>query len=388
MHKAAAVRSLALFALLLLGCANAWALVPVSYRTMSGETWEQIARAHSVTTQALRAANPGVTDVAAEWLRLPEGAGPPRKPLVALMASGYKEIAGVVETARVGGVYRIVGRELFVGSWNGVDIVAGVAGGNLSNAAIGTTLLFQHFDVRVMGFVGIAGGGGTTRVGDALVASGAVQHDHGNWFDFELPRGEVFAGLTWSTRGPPIVSDAGRVARPVLVPPAELLARIRSSVSDVQLPQIGADIAAFHGVERYRPSVLVDGWSVSGAQFITSHHARATIERRLALTADRAGVPRPRHFIVDQEDFGAVQAAEEHGVPWFIVRVVVDLAAQKNAGVGIPLALYDTPDEIPAWLAKNGQQSHARDFDYSYFYRQIALVLTPIVKELGKGGSH
>lgn len=377
------MKYLALVALLLLGSTNAWALVPVSYRTLSGENWDQIAKAHSVTTEALRAANPGVTDVAAGFLKLPDRAVTPRKPLVALMASGYKEVAGIVETARITGVYRIVGRELHVGTWNGIDIIAGVAGGNLTNAAIGTTLLFQNFDVSVMGFVGIAGGGGTTRIGDALVASGAVQHDHGNWWDFEVAPGQVFAGMTWSMRGPPIITDTGRFARPVLVPPADMLARIQRSVSKVQLPPIGADIASFHGVERYSPSVLVDGWSVSGAQFITSHHARATMERRIALVADLAGVPRPRHFIVDQEDFGAVQAAEEHGVPWFIVRVVVDLAAQKNAGVGIPMSLYDTPDEIPAWLAKNGQESHKKDFDYSYFYRQVALVTAPIVKELG-----
>lgn len=380
------MKYLALFAVLLLGSTNVWAAVPVSYRTMSGESWEQIARTHNVTTEALRAANPGVTDVAAGWLRLPDSAVTPSKPRVALMASGYKEIAGIVETAKIGGVYRIVGRELYVGSWDGVDIVAGVAGGNISNAAIGTTLLFHHFDVSVMGFVGIAGGGPTTKVGDALVASGAVQHDHGNWWDFEVAPGEVFAGMTLSMRGPPIISDTGRYAKPVLVPPADMLTRIQRSVSEVQLPPIGADVAAFHGVERYRPAVLVDGWSVSGAQFITSHHARATMERRIALSADRAGVPRPKHFIVDQEDFGAVQAAEEHGVPWFIVRVVVDLAAQKNAGVGIPLALYDTPDEIPGWLARNGQESHKKDFDYSYFYRQVALVTAPIVKELGKAG--
>ncbi|MEJ1963676.1 MAG: hypothetical protein WDO56_19795 [Gammaproteobacteria bacterium] len=181
-------------AILLLGSAQAWALVPVSYRSTSGETWAQIAVAHAVTTEALRAANPGVAEPAAAWIRLPAGVSPPRRPAVALMASGYKEIANAVESSRIGGVYRIVGREFFVGAWDGVPIVAGVAGGNLNNAAIGATVLLQHFDVRVMGFVGIAGGAGSTRVGDVLIASGAVQHDQGNWYDFEMPRGGVFCG--------------------------------------------------------------------------------------------------------------------------------------------------------------------------------------------------
>jgi nucleoside phosphorylase len=367
---------------LLLWSADAAALVPVSYRSTSGETWEQVAAIHGVQTETLRAENPGLSDPGSGWVRLPAGVGPRRTPAVALLASGYKEIEYVVKDSRIDGVYRIVGREFHVGAWNGVRIVAGVAGGNMNNAAIGATILFHHFDVRVMGFVGIAGGSGTTRVGDVLVASGAVQHDQGNWWDFELPRGDVFAGLTWHMRGAGIISDAKRESRLVLTPSEELLTRLRRAVAGVELPQINADVAAFHRVERYRPAVLLDGWSASGAQFVTSHHARATIERRIALAAERAGLPPPRHFVVDQEDFAAVQAAEEHGVPWFITRIVVDLAAQRNAGVGIPLALYDRPEEIPAWLARNSQESHSKNFNYSWFYRQLAHVLAAIVQEL------
>jgi nucleoside phosphorylase len=372
------------FLLLLICPVVASAIVPVSYRSMSGETWAQIAATHGVTPEALRAANPAIAELKDAWIRLPEKVSPPRRPVVALLSSGYKEVQYVVENANIHGAYRIVGREIFVGSWNGVPIVAGAAGGNMGNAAIGTTVALQHFDIRVMGFVGIAGGSGSTRVGDVLVASGAVQHDQGNWFDFQMPGdGGVFAGLTWNSRGPPIMTDRERYARQVLTPPAQLLARIRGSVEGFELAPIGADVAAFHGVERYRPRVLFDGWSASGSQFITSHHARATIERRLALAADNAGLPRPRHFIVDQEDFGAIQAAVEHEVPWFVVRIVVDLAAQKSADVGLPLSLYDTPEKIPAWLEERGQRSHDRDFDYSYFYRELARVLEPIVRVLG-----
>jgi nucleoside phosphorylase len=361
---------------------NAWALVPVSYRSMSGESWERIAAAHGCTTDTLRAANPGIAEPADAWIRLPAGVDPTRRPAVALMASAYKEIAKVVESAKIGGAYRIVGREFFVGTWNGVPLVAGVAGGNMGNAAIGATILLEHFDVRVMGFVGIAGGGGGARVGDVLIASAAVQNDQGNWYDFQMPRGGVFAGLTWNMRGSPILSDAGRESRLVLVPKPDLLARLRRSVEGLELPEIGADVAAFHGVKPYRPAVLVDGWSASGAQFVTSYHARTTLERRLVLAASRAGLPAPRHFIVDQEDFAAVQAAEEYGVPWFIARVVVDLAAQRHAGAGLPLSLYDTPERISGWLEAHGEQSHSRTFDYSYFYEQIARVAAPIVQEM------
>jgi nucleoside phosphorylase len=370
------------FALLLFCCwMPAWATPPVSYRTLDGASLKQIAVRDGVSLKSLRKANPGKTETS-EWLVLPEGAKPSGAVDVALMASAYQEISAIVQAAQIEGVYRIVGREFYIGTWQGSRIVAGFTGGNMNNAAIGTTILLQHFDVRAMGFVGIAGGGPTTRVGDVLIATGAAQHDQGNWYDFELPSGEVFAGLTWQMRGQPVLTDAGRRAQLGLFPEPQLLERIRRSVAEVELPLIGADVAEFHGVERYRPSVLVDSWSMSGAQFITSHHARATFERRMAIAARRLEVPVPQHLFVDQEDFAAVHAAAEHEVPWFILRVVVDLAAQKQADRGVPLELYDDPERIGPWLSEHGQQSHAKNFDYSYFYRQVEIAVRPIVREL------
>ncbi|WP_051278572.1 phosphorylase family protein [Solimonas flava] len=360
----------------------AWAGVPIAYRAADGDSWARIALRHGVSVAALRAANPGL-DAARGWVRLPDAARLPDAPSIALLASAYQEISAIVEDAQIDAVYRIVGREFHVGRWAGANIVAGVAGGNMDNAAIGATVLLQHFNVRALGFVGIAGGGGATRVGDVIVAAAAVQHDQGNWYDFALDGGQTFAGLSWQMRGQPLLSDAGRVARLVLQPDPALLARIGRSVAGLELPPIGDEVAAFHGVAPYRPALWLDGWSASGSQFITSHHARSTIERRMALAAQRLDLPPPPRFVVDQEDFAAVLASEEHGVPWFIVRVVVDLAAQKSAAAGIPLALYDRPEEIPAWLAANGQQSHAKHFDWSYFYRLIALTLRPVVHELG-----
>ena len=380
-------RARLLCVLLLLGSwLPAWAAPSVSYRAMDGANWTQIAARHGVTLKALRKANAG-REATAEWLLLPPGARRVASVDVALLASAYQEIGAIVKAAQIEGVYRIVGREFHGGTWQGSRIIAGVAGGNMNNAAIGTTLLLQHFDVHTMGFVGIAGGGPSTRVGDVMIASGAVQHDNGNWYDFALPSGEVFAGLTWQMRGQPIISDAGRRPQLVLFPDPALLARIRRSVSGLELPLIGEDVAAFHGVERYRPSVHVDGWSASGAQFITSHHARSTFERRMKRAAERVGVPAPQHLFVDQEDFAAVHAAVEHEVPWFIVRVVVDLAAQKQPTSGVPFEFYDDPERIGPWLVEHSQQSHARNFDYSYFYRQVAIGVEPIVQELARSVS-
>lgn len=360
----------------------AWAAVPVSYRPVERESWERIAARHEVGVDALRRANPGIAGTLGGWIRLPDGARLADGPVVALMASAQAEIAEIVLDARIEAVYRIVGREFHVGTWHGRRIVAGVTGGNMNNAAIGATLLFQHFDVAAMGFVGIAGGSGALRVGDVLVAEAAVQHDQGNWYDFRMPGGDTFAGLTWYPGGQPVLSDEGRASRLVLHPDPDILARIREGLQELELPMIGGEVAAFHGLDRYRPRLRFDGWSASGAQFVTSRHARQAMERRIARAAHDLGMPAPDAFVVDQEDFAAVLAAEQHGVPWFIVRTVVDLAAPREGGADLPLALYDDPAAIPDWLAATGRQSYARDFDWSYFYRQIGLVAGAIVAAL------
>ena len=357
------------------------ASTPVSYRPAPDETRAETAARHGVSEAALLAANPSGAD-ANGWLRLPPDARLPETPVVALMASAQAEIAEIVRAMQVRSAYRIVGREFQLGEWEGRPVLAAVAGGNQSNAAIGATLLFAHVDVRAMGFVGIAGGGGTMRIGDVLIASGAVQHDNGNWYDFQMAGGGTFAGMTWSPRGgPPVLSDAGRSAPKVLLPSPALSACLQDATAGVELPLIGPEVAAFHHSPPWRPTVHLDGWSASGAQFISSLHFREALERRMAAEAARIGAPPPAAFIVDQEDFGAVLAAEEHDVPWFVVRTVVDMAAQKQ-GVGLPLDLYDTPEAIPVWLAAHGEQSYARDFDWSYFYRQIEIVVRPIVRRL------
>lgn len=358
------------------------AAVPVAYRPQPGEGWADIAAKHDVSVAALREANLGQDSVGENWIRLPAKADLGPAPVLALVGSAQAEVREVVAAAAVERVYRMVGREFYVGTWEGLRIVAGGAGGNMVNAAIGTTVLLQHFPVEVLGFVGIAGGGGEVRVGDVIVASGAVQHDQGNWYDFATEGGEVVAGLSWYMRGQPLLSDAKRESRLVLVPDAALMERFRADVGELDLPLIGAEVAAFHGVERYRPRVIWDGWSTSGSQFVTSYHWREAVAQRVKLAAQQLALPEPTAVLIDQEDYAGVLAAEEHGVPWFIARVVVDLAAQQDAAAGVPMELYHRPEEIRAWLKAQAQDSHGKHFDWSYFYRQIELVLRPMARGL------
>ena len=354
----------------------------ISYRSAAEKNWAEIARGHGISPEELRQENPGQESPGNDWLLLPEDARLPRESVIALMASAKLEISEILKDMTIDGSYRIVGREFVLGSWRGRRIIAGVAGGNMTNAAIGATILNQRFNVSAMGFVGIAGGGGDMRVGDVLIASGALQNDQGTWYDFEAADGGTVAGLAWYMAGQPVLTDAGHDAQLVLFPRPALLACIRESTASIELPLIGAEVAAFHDAAPYRPSIWSDGWSASGSQFMMSFQARETLERRAARAAARLQVPPPPRLIIDQEDFAAVLAAEEHGVPWFVVRTVVDMAAQGRPEKGVPMALYDDPGAIPQWLQEHNALSYGEDFDWSYFYRQIAIVSGAIVEHL------
>ena len=118
-------RARLLCVLLLLGSwLPAWAAPSVSYRAMDGANWTQIAARHGVTLKALRKAN-AEREATAEWLLLPPGARRIASVDVALMASAYQEIGAIVKAAQIEGVYRIVGREFHVGTWQGSRIIAG-----------------------------------------------------------------------------------------------------------------------------------------------------------------------------------------------------------------------------------------------------------------------
>ena len=370
--------------LVLIPLTSASAEVLVAYQVQPGDTLPRIAVAHQVTLKALMDANPEIRKPKAitpgQWLRLPGSAVLPRQRFIGLLASGQFEIDEILKEVQVSAVYRIVGREFTLGKWGQKSVIVAVAGGGLNNAAIGTSILLTHFNVSVVGFVGIAGGGHDTLIGDACVASGAVQNDQGNWFDFEFPGGVIAPGLTWYMGGQPVIRDAGTTSELVLFPDATMFTQIQSSLASVELPLVGPEVADFLGVPQYHPRILTDCWSASGNQFVTSERTLLLLDQRIGLAATQLGVTAPHYNIVDEEDFGAIQTAAEYGVPWFIVRVSVDLARQWDPARGVPYDLINDPDAIWGWFYTNG--APFGNFDWNYFYRQIEIVVDPIVAAL------
>ncbi len=365
------------------------AATPIAFQARPGDTLVTIANFHQVSVSEMMEVNPGISPSAkltpGQWITLPEDARLPRQPVVAIEASSdwRYELKYIYAQTKVKAVYAITGRQFAFGQYAGRWVVLTPAGGGVTNAAIGTELAVEHFNVAAVGFVGIAGIGHGGRVGDTCVAAAAVQADQGNWYDFSYPEGDVQPGLAWYMGGQPIISATGKTSQLVLVQDASLRKQILKSLNSVTLPTVGQDVADYmtfmtgQTVERYNPQVLTDCWSASGNQFVTSDGWLRLTEQRSQQAAAQVGIPAPSVSVVDEEDFGAIMTAVEFDKPWFVVRVGVDLARQKDPATGVPFDLILQPDEVFGWLFTNEQITFISSYDD--MYRNIGLVTQPII---------
>lgn len=316
------------------------------------------------------------------------GAKVPAEPVIAIEASSDQsyELKYIYAKTTVKAIYHFAGREFIFGIYAGRPVVLTSPGGGIVNAAIGTTLAIQHFNVSAVGFVGIGGISPGGRVGDTCVASAAVEADQGNWYDFADPKGDVEPGLTWYLGGQPVISASGTTSRLVLGQSAALHQKIVKAVSSMVLPKVGTDVTSYMSfmtgrkISPYHPRALTNCWSASGDQFVTSAGWLSLIEQRSAQAAKLSHRTPPAVEAVDEEDFGAVMTAVEFGKPWFIVRTAVDLASQRTPSVGVPIADLNKPNVIPGWLDSHHQQSFISDYDA--MYRNIGLVTHRIVANM------
>jgi nucleoside phosphorylase len=367
---------------------------PIAYLAGAGETLHAIAALHHVTVGEIRDANPGITDEAglshSRWVLLPSDARLPDQPVVAIEASSNwtYELKYIYAQTKVKAVYSIAGRQFAFGTYAGHAVVLTSPGGGTTNAAIGTVLTIEHFNVTAVGFVGISGIGDGGEVGDACVASAAVETDQGNWYDFSYPKGDVEPGLAWYDGGQPIIGSSGTVDRLVLVQNAAFHSQIVKSLASLVLPKVSPDISAYMAfitgkpVKSYHPRVLTNCWSASGNQFVTSEGWLRLTEGRSRQAAGSLKIAAPAVEAVDEEDFGAVMTAVEFAKPWFVVRVAVDLARQKNQTVGVPDAFLNNSNPIFGWLESHHQVSYITNYDS--MYRNIGLVTYRIVEGMAR----
>ena len=221
---------------------------------------------------------------------------------LAIVSAMESELRGLLASLPQAQCVRRAGREFWVGSLGGHEVV--LVRSLIGKVAAATTaaVLLEHFGVASLLFTGVAGGlGADVRIGDIVVAGELLQHDMDASPIF--PRFEV--PLYGTDR---FQADAALSAR-LQGACEEVLAAIEAGrceeLSRAQLQACGVG----HAPRVHRGLVL------SGDRFVSS-----AAEAR-ALQADH-----PAALAVEMEGAALAQVAHDFGVPCAVMRTISDRA--------------------------------------------------------------
>ncbi|NML17642.1 5'-methylthioadenosine/adenosylhomocysteine nucleosidase [Azohydromonas caseinilytica] len=221
---------------------------------------------------------------------------------LAIVSAMESELRGLLASLPQAECVRRAGREFWVGSLGGHEVV--LVRSLIGKVAAATTaaVLLEHFGVESLLFTGVAGGlGADVRIGDIVVAGDLLQHDMDASPIF--PRFEV--PLYGTDR---FTADAALSAR-LHAACEEVLTAIEAGrceeLSRAQLEDCGV---------RHAPRVH-RGLILSGDRFVSS-----AAEAR-ALQADH-----PAALAVEMEGAALAQVAHDFGVPCAVMRTISDRA--------------------------------------------------------------
>lgn len=195
------------------------------------------------------------------------------------------------------------GRVFLSGQLQGVPVVLALSGIGKVAAATTASVLAERFGVQRMVFTGVAGGvGAGVAVGDAVVASGYVQHD----FDASpiFPR--------WHLPG----YDGARLDCDAALS-GLLLQAARACVVEVDgLPGTARAAQAHHGL------------MASGDQFVSTSAASGVLRQDLLAAGHDV-------LAVEMEGAAVAQVCHDYGLPFAAVRTISD-RADDSAHVDFP----------------------------------------------------
>lgn len=193
------------------------------------------------------------------------------------------------------------GREFWLGSLHGRELVLVLSGLGKVAAATTASVLIERLDVQAMLFTGLAGGlGQGVRVGDVVVASSFVQHD----MDVTplFPRYEVpLYGRASFATDPQLSGQLVRACQQALADPLALL-------GSEALAEFSLTAACVH-----------QGLIASGDQFIASASQSTAIQAGLRAQGCEA-------LAVEMEGAAVAQVCFDYGVPFAAVRTISDRA--------------------------------------------------------------
>jgi adenosylhomocysteine nucleosidase len=234
-----------------------------------------------------------------------------------------KELRPYLDRLTALATHTFAGLEIIEGEIAGKWIMLTNAGIGKVNASIAATLLCDRFKCELIAFPGLAGGVAPgLEVGDLVVATELVQHDHGNWIDgkFQLTQPAPPPGLPKTGNGF------------LLSPAIELVAR-----------EVAQDLQCLcnHSIHF--------GRIISGDIFV-----------RCAATSERLLQPH-RPLAVDMEGAAVAQVAERFGRRFLVVRVISDLAGAPNIlNEQTKLERLDTGAEFLTALIARAQDDYLR----------------------------
>ncbi|MDZ5458803.1 5'-methylthioadenosine/adenosylhomocysteine nucleosidase [Azohydromonas lata] len=221
---------------------------------------------------------------------------------LAIVSAIDQELRGLLASLPNAQCVRRAGREFWVGTLCGHEVV--LVRSLIGKVAAATTaaVLLEHFQVDAIVFTGVAGGlGAGVRIGDIVVADTLLQHD--------MDASPIFARFEVPLYGRSRFGTDALLSRRLEIACARVLSSIAagtcSELSTVQLA--GCGVA--HGPRVHR------GLIVSGDRFVSS------AAEAQALQSDHADA-----LAVEMEGAALAQVCHDFGVPCAVMRTVSDRA--------------------------------------------------------------
>ena len=229
-------------------------------------------------------------------------APPSRSPDVLILYAFSEEGKVLRDKIQVTRVDTVLGQEALNGTLENRTVVVCGSGVGMTNAAMMTQALIDHYRPSELIFTGIAGAlDSTVSIGDLVVCSTWVTHDYVYW-----GKDSVQVQRVWSYS-----------------PEEDSVKAFTSYDADSTLladaRRVPADSLPMATVGGRAPRVFVGGVGVSGNAFIDNK------EKRQWLTG---------HFhalITDMESAAVVQVCRANGVPCLVVRSASDLAGGSDS---------------------------------------------------------
>jgi adenosylhomocysteine nucleosidase len=217
--------------------------------------------------------------------------------VLGIVAALQEELAAIVAAAVISQTHDVAGRRFFVGTLHDVAVVMVVCRIGKVAAATTVTILLERFAVQNIVFTGVAGAIATTVVvGDIVVATACVQHD-------------MDARPLFPIHEVPLLGVSRIATDDELSKRLVAAANVFCAAPPAALAELGLTPTLYRGVV------------ASGDQFISSHHAVASLRSQL-----------PDVVAVEMEGAAVAQVCHERSIPFAIIRVISD-SADHNAAI-------------------------------------------------------